>query len=161
MSSTLSRQRVQFQKTVPYLWGRKKLPLKLGCMEGTHWVWVHKLTFSCCPGINYWNKFSGGAKINVELPWHYDWFCYWCSLLCARCNSLKSSLWGLTEVGFFKISQQWYFNSYKYWRCLLTPNLDEYFLLKMGHFYARSKKKKEVMCTSLNCECITWCDSFY
>lgn len=43
---------------------------------------------------------------------------------------------------FFKISQQWYFNSYKYWRCLLTPNLDEYFLLKMGHFYARSKKKK-------------------
>lgn len=47
---------------------RKKLPLKLGCMEGTHWVWVHKLTFSCCPGINYWNKFSGGAKINVELP---------------------------------------------------------------------------------------------
>lgn len=31
---------------------------------------MHKLTFSCSRGINYRDKYLGGAKINAVVPWH-------------------------------------------------------------------------------------------
>lgn len=39
-------------------WGAEKKPIAYG---------MHKLTFSYSHGINYSNKISGGAKINVVL----------------------------------------------------------------------------------------------
>lgn len=48
----------------------ERLPLELGCREEPSRVGLHKLTFSCSRGINYGDKFSGGATINVAQPLH-------------------------------------------------------------------------------------------